>query len=264
VGAPDLGRALRDLRPPVDMIEPERVLVREIEPAPERTSPAGNDQCVVLGDAPHHRLGPSGRPTRVLARGGAEVVPGQRVDVEDAEIGHGLVVRKRPVQPAEYVEEAVVIGARTVPEGSGDGAALLDLGPIGQARLGGARADPGDREQEREQNDENDSMLYPVRHPGDLLGGFEMVFAEHIERPRNVRGPARRRGRSAQTVLGSQDRAWLEPCLSSLGRILGGAASSPERMWHPLWRGCRAACGPLLRAAFSYTDIRSGSCNRTW
>src|SRR6185369_4866333 len=33
-------------------------------PAPERASPAGDDQRVVLGDAPHHRLGPSGRPAR--------------------------------------------------------------------------------------------------------------------------------------------------------------------------------------------------------
>src|SRR6185295_11901005 len=38
VGATDFGRVLRDLRPAVDGIEPERVLVREVEPAPERTS----------------------------------------------------------------------------------------------------------------------------------------------------------------------------------------------------------------------------------
>ncbi len=87
-------------------IEPERVLVREVEPAPERTSPAGDDQRVILGDAPHHRLGPGGRPARVLA----EVVPGERVDVEGAEIGHGLVIRVGPVQSAEDVEEALVIG----------------------------------------------------------------------------------------------------------------------------------------------------------
>src|SRR6185295_10995712 len=94
-----------------------------------------------------------------------EVVPGQRVDVEDAEIGHGLVVREGLVQPAEDVEEAFVIGARTVPEGVGDGAALRDLGPVGKARLGGARADPGEREQERERSDENDPALNPACHP---------------------------------------------------------------------------------------------------
>ena len=111
VGAPDFGRVLRDLRPPMHRIEPERVLVRKVEPAPERTSPAGDNHRVILGDAPHHRLGPGGRPARRLAK----VVPSQRSDVEDAEIGHGLVVREGPVQPAEDVEEALVIGARTVP-----------------------------------------------------------------------------------------------------------------------------------------------------
>ena len=40
---------------------------------------------------------------------------------------------------------------------------------IRQARLGGARADPGEREQERERSDENDPTLNPACHPGYLL-----------------------------------------------------------------------------------------------
>src|SRR6185436_14912059 len=46
---------------------------------------------------------------------------------------------------------------------------LRNLGPIWQARLGGARADPGEREQERERSDENDPTLNPACHPGYLL-----------------------------------------------------------------------------------------------
>src|SRR4029079_7840893 len=45
-------------------MQPKRALVREFDPAPERTSPAGDEHRAVLGDAPHHRLGPGGRPAR--------------------------------------------------------------------------------------------------------------------------------------------------------------------------------------------------------